>query len=412
MNVTQDHDAPARDFSRYLTARLLSVAGSLVSVVALPVLVYQLTGSPGWTSAVAMAEALPYLVFGLLAGAVADRVDRRRLMVAMDVVVAGGLVTVPLAWWAGVLTAPHVVVVAFLAQTAFVFFDAANFGALPSLVGKAKLTAAYAKLFGRSTMVELVVPGAAGLLVATIAPADLLAVNVVTAAGSAMLIRAIRGALSTPRADATTLARDIGSGLRFLWRHPIIRTLTLVGATHSAAAGAWVAMLVPWADRVLGVAPSGDPRLAALFSSWGVGALLASRLLPRLTERWGGARLALAGLPLSLLCAGSALLSTHWAPACAAAIAWGTAHSTVVLNAITYRQRMCPPELQSRVNTTARMLSWGLGQPAGAALAGGAAVLAGPRAGLAAGGAVLLVGVVLAWATPTLRRAARTASAN
>ncbi|MEU4805280.1 MFS transporter [Actinosynnema sp. NPDC023587] len=410
--MTVTFDAPARDFSRYLTARLLSVAGSLVAVVALPVLVYQLTGSAGWTSAVAMAEALPYLVFGLLAGAVADRVDRRRLMVAMDVVVAVGLVTVPLAWWLDALTAPHVVLVAFLAQTAFVFFDAANFGALPSLVGKEKLTAAYAKLFGRSTVVELVVPGLAGLLVATVAPAALLAVNAVTAVGSAMLIRAIRGALSTPRTDATTLAGDIGSGLRFLWDHDIIRTLTLIGATHSAAAGAWVAVLVPWADRVLGIAPSGDPRLAALFSSWGVGALLASRLLPALTARWGGARLALGALPVSLLCAGSALLSTHWVPACLAAISWGAAHSTVVLNSITYRQRICPPELQSRVNTTARMLSWGLGQPAGAALAGGAAVVAGPRAGLAAGAGVLLVGVALAWATPTLRRAANSGGAN
>ncbi|GAA1337045.1 hypothetical protein GCM10009660_18450 [Catellatospora bangladeshensis] len=406
MTVTVTHDAPARDFDRYLAARLLSVAGALVSVVALPVLVYQLTGSAGWTSAVAMAEALPYLVFGLLAGAVADRVDRRRLMVAMDAVVACGLVTVPLAWAAGVLTAPHVVAVAFLAQTAFVFFDAANFGALPALVGKEGLTAAYARLFGRSTAVELVVPALAGLLVATVAPAALLAVNAVTAAGSALLVRAIRGALSTPRADDTTLARDIGSGLRFLWTDPVVRTLTLIGATHSAAAGAWVAVLVPWADRVLGVAPSGDARLAALFSCWGVGALLASRLLPGLAARWGGARLALGALPVSLLCAGSALLSTHWLPACAAAVAWGTAHSTVVLNAITYRQQVCPAELQSRVNTTARMLSWGLGQPAGAALAGSAAVLAGPRAGLAAGVAVLLVGVVLAWATPTLRRAA------
>ncbi len=400
-----------QDFSRYLTARLLSVIGSLVAVVALPVLVYQLTGSAGWTSAVAMAEALPYLVFGLLAGAVADRVDRRRLMVAMDLVVAVGLGSVPVAWWTGVLTAPHVVVVAFVAQTAFVFFDAANFGALPALVGKDKLTASYAKLFGRTTLAELVVPGLTGLLVASLSPANLLAVNVVTAVGSAMLIRAIRGALSTPRTDATTLVGDIGSGLRFLWGHSIVRTLTLVGATHSAAAGAWVAMLVPWADRVLGVAPSGDVRLAALFSCWGVGALIASRLLPTLSARWGGARLALGALPISLLCGGSALLSTHWVPAGLAAVAWGTAHSTVVLNAITYRQRMCPPELQSRVNTTARMLSWGLGQPAGAALAGAAAVFAGPRAGLAAGVGVLVVGVALAWATPTLRRAAKSAGA-
>ncbi|WP_309110592.1 MFS transporter [Saccharothrix sp.] len=396
----------ARDFSRYLAARLLSVAGTLVSVVALPVLVYQLTGSAGWTAAVAAAEALPYLVFGLLAGALADRVDRRVLMVGLDLVVAGALATIPVAWWAGGLTAPHVVAVAFVAQTAFVFFDAANFGALPALVGKENLTAAYAKLYGRTTIAELAVPPLAGLLVAVVAPANLVAVNALTAVGSAVLVRAVQSALSAPRTDGTTLVRDIGSGLRFVWGNAIVRTLTLVGATHSAAAGAWVAVLVPWADQVLGVRPSGDVRLAALFSCWGVGALVAARLLPKLTARWGGARLALAGLPASLVCATGALLSTHWIAAMVSAVAWGTAHSTVVINGITYRQQVCPPDMQSRVNTTARMIAWGLGQPAGAALAGAVAVTAGPRAGLGAGVALMAVGVALAWVTPTLRREA------
>lgn len=396
----------ARDFTRYLSARVLSVAGSLVSVVALPVLVYQLTGSPAWTSAVAMAEALPYLVFGLFAGALADRVDRKRLMVGVDFAVAAVLATVPVAWLLGVLSAPQVVVVAFLAQTGFVFFDAANFGALPSLVGKEELTAAYAKVYGWTTLLELAAMPAAGLLVAVVAPGALIGVHAVAAAGSAVLVRAIRAGLSSSDAGPRSLGGDIRAGLRFLWAEPIVRTLTLVGATHSAAAGAWVAVLVPWADRVLGVRPSGDARLAVLFSCWGVGAFLASRLLSRLTKAWGGARLALVMLPVSLSCAAATLLVSHWAIAIVVAIGWGTAHSTVVLNAITFRQQVCPPELQSRVNTTARMLSWGVGQPIGAALAGAVAVALGPRAGLAAGVAVLAVGVVLAWVTPTLRRAA------
>ena len=244
-----------RDFSRYLAARVLSVAGAVVAAVSMPVLVYQLTGSAGWTSAVAVAEALPYLVFGLPAGALADRLDRRKMMVALDFAVAVVLFSVPLAWWAGVLSAPHVVVVAFTAQTAFVYFDAANFGALPALVGKDRLTAAYSTLYGRTTAVELVVPGLTGLVVAVVSPAALLAVNVLTAVGSALLLRGIAGSMANPRPvrGAGDLVADVREGLRFLWREPIIRTLTLVGATHSVASGAWVAVLVPFADRVLGV---------------------------------------------------------------------------------------------------------------------------------------------------------------
>ena len=82
-------ESPERDFRRYLAARVLSVTGAVVAAVTMPVLVYQLTGSAGWTSAVAAAEALPYLVFGLLAGALADRLDRRKMMVALDFTVAG-----------------------------------------------------------------------------------------------------------------------------------------------------------------------------------------------------------------------------------------------------------------------------------------------------------------------------------
>ncbi|PRX97757.1 MFS transporter [Allonocardiopsis opalescens] len=402
------------DFRRYLTARVVAVAGGLVATVALPVLVYQLTGSPAWSAAVAAAEALPYLLFGLVAGALADRVDRRRIMVAADLAGAVLLATLPAAWFLGGLTAGHVLAVAFCVQTLFVLFDAANFGALPTLVGRARLTSAYAGVYGATTLVELLVPPLAGLAVAIVSPAPLIALNALTAVASALLIRAIVRPLSAPpearppaRRAAAELRADIAAGLGFLWRDRIVRTLTLVGTTHAVASGAWVAMLVPWADRVLGVSASGDPRIAVLFGCWGVGGLLASRIVTPLSRRLGPARLALAALPASLLCGLAVVAGSHWLLAAAGAVAWGAAYSTVVINAVTYRQQVSPDHLQSRVNTTARMLSWGLGQPLGAGLAGAVAVTSlGPRGGLAAGVAVLAVGVLLAWLSP-LRAEAR-----
>ncbi|BBG04945.1 MULTISPECIES: MFS transporter [Pseudonocardia] len=393
---------------RYLTARVVSVSGSLVAAVALPVLVYRLTGSPAWTAAVAAVEALPYLLFGLVAGALADRVDRRTVMVGTDLAQAVLLAGIPLAWWLGVLGPWQVLATAVLAQTCFVFFDAANFGALPTLVGEARLTEAWSRLFGATTVVELLVPPLAGLLVAVLAPAGLLGVTALTALSSALLVRSIAGALSVRRPGPRTRIRaDVGEGLTILWQHRTIRTLTLVGTTQAVAGGAWAAMAVPWADTVLGIAPSGDPRLGLLFACWGIGGLLASRLVPRLTGRHGGARLALAALPVSLLCSLLVGAATHWIPALLAAVAFGCAYSTVVLNAVTYRQQVCPPHARARVSTTARMLSWGVGTPAGAALAGTVAVVGGPRAGLLAGAAVLAAGVALAWLSPALRTAAR-----
>ncbi|MFI0462635.1 MFS transporter [Saccharopolyspora sp. 5N102] len=396
-------DETGRDFRRYLAARTASVTGSLVSTVALPIVVYQLTASAAWTSAVAAAEALPYLLFGLFAGAIADRADRRALMLAADFGGAVLLATVPLAWFLGILTAPHVLAVGFGVQSLFVLFDAANFGALPALVGKRHLTGAYAKVYGTTTLAELVVPPLAGLLVAIAAPAPLIAINALTALASGLLVRSIVRPLSTPqvpgaRRTAKSLLTDIRAGLAFLAGNRVVRVLTLVGTTHSVAGGAYAAMLVPWADQVLGVRPTGDWRIAVLFSGWGVGGLVASRIVPRLTSRYGGARLALGALPVSLACGCAVLLSAHWAAAAIAVTAWGAAHSTVVINAITYRQQVSPDDLQGRVNTTCRMLSWGVGMPAGAALAGAVAVSgAGPRAGIAGGIVVLSAGVLAAW---------------
>ncbi|CAM3738433.1 MFS transporter [Kibdelosporangium persicum] len=389
-----------RDFRRYIGARAVSLVGSLVSIVALPVLVYQLTGSSAWTAAVAASEAAPYLVFGLVAGAVADRVRRRELMVRMEIVTGVALASIPIAWYSGVLTATQVIVVGFVVQTCFVFFDAANFGALPTLVGKERLTSAFSTLYATTTSIELVVPALAGVLVASLAPAALVSVNVVTAVAAAMLVAGIRAPLSVPTRGKV----DIATGLRFLWQNKVVRTLTFVGTTHAVGAGAWVAMLVPWADKVLGIAPSGDVRLGALFSCWGVGGLAASRLVPMLSRRFRPARVTLGALPISLVCGLLVLASSYWLVALPAAVLWGAAHSTVVLNAITYRQQEIPVELQSRVNTTCRMLSWGIGQPLGAALAGFVSVSAGPRGGLAAGLCVLAAGVAAAWITPVLRR--------
>src|SRR6266542_7113634 len=151
-----------REFRRYFVARMVSGAGSMVTYVALPVLVYQVTGSNLWTGFVAVSEALPYLCFGLVAGAVADRFDRRRLMVGADLGSAAALGSIPVAYALGVLTAPHVLAAAFAAQTLFVFFDAANFGALPVLVGRDRIVAAQAALIGSGTMMELAVPALAG----------------------------------------------------------------------------------------------------------------------------------------------------------------------------------------------------------------------------------------------------------
>jgi MFS family permease len=402
------------DWRRFLTSRLISLTGTSVTYVAFPVLVYSLSGSPFLTALVAALEAIPYLMFGLPAGALADRFNRKRVMVAVDGVNAAVLASIPIASWFGALTVPHLLVAAFVVPALFVFFDAADFGALPTLVGRDRIALANSALWSTSTVVETVVPLAAAALFAVVSPASLIAVDALSYVASAALIRTIVRPLSEQRQldsplSASALVADVREGLAFLWSHLTVRSMTMVGAAQSIAGGAFMGQMVVWADRDLDVR-EGDWRLGVLFSSWGVGVLVTSLLMPRLVRRFGAARLTLLALPFSALLCVLTTLARDWVTGTVAMIAWGAAYMAVVINAITYRQQVTPEPLMSRVNTTGRMLSFGLGTPIGALLGGLVAQHYGPRAGMLAGGAVLAVAVVFAWLSPLRREGANPAA--
>jgi hypothetical protein len=403
------------DFRLYWLARMASLTGGVVTFVAMPVLVYSVTRSSLWTAFVTVAEGLPYLFLGLPAGAYADRLDRRRLMVVSDLLNAVLLASIPVAYAFGALSPVHVLGVAFGAHSLFVFFDAANFGALPALVGRDHVAGATAAVFGSTSVIELVVPAVTGAALVVIAPAPLLALDALGFVASALLIRAIVRPLSNPDRDTggkPRLVEEIRVGLRFLWSVPQVRAMTGIGAIQSFAGGAFVGQMVPWGDTVLGIAPTGDARLGILFTGWSLGGLAASALLPRLLRHWSEARIALVFLPASGAVGVLTCLAQHWVVAAAGLFAWGVGYLLVLMSSLTLRQRVTPEPMLSRVNATGRMLSFGLGSPLGAFVGGVVATAAGPRAAILTGSGVLLAGAVLAWCSPLRHLAARDTGAG
>jgi MFS family permease len=227
------------DWRRYWTSRIVSYAGGTVTYVAAPILVYALTGSALLTGVTAATEGLPYLLFGLVAGALADRVNRKRLMVWCDVANAAVLASVPIAAALGRLTAAQVIVTGFVVSSVFVFFDAANFGAVPTLVGKERIREANSAVWGTTQVFDVVLPGLVGVLVAVVSPSSLYWVNALTFGASALFIRAIQGSLTGERdADLPRLRDDVLTGLRWLWGHETLRAMTFVGTTVSFSVGA------------------------------------------------------------------------------------------------------------------------------------------------------------------------------
>lgn len=393
------------DFRRYWWARVVSVTGTVVTTVALPVLVYRLTGSPALTALTTTLEALPYLLVGLVAGAVADRVDRRRLMVAADllnVVVVG---SVPLAWFLGHLTVPHVLVAAFLVQTVFTFYDGANFGALPVLVGTARVADANAAVWSVGGVIDLVGPAAAGAALAVLAPAELLVVDAASYAVSAVLVARIGRPLSRPRErragreGLAAVGGEVREGLAFLWRHAGVRTMTAMGTLQSAAGGGFMALFVPWSDRVLGIGTSGW-RFGVLYSVWGIGGVAAASASARLQRRLGAPWVCLLAMPLSAAAGIAATLTGSWVVAAVLLVAWGVAYQLVLVASITYRQTVTPEHLLGRVNTTARMLSWGVGWSLGAVVAGLLSDGLGVQRTMLALACASVVAALLGWLSP------------
>ncbi|HMM96496.1 MFS transporter [Phycicoccus sp.] len=391
------------DFRRFWLARQVSVAGTLVTAVALPVLVYRLSGSASLTALVTLVEGLPYLLLGLFAGALADRLDRRRVMVAADVVSALAIGSVPVAHELGVLTVWHALVAGFLAQASFVFFEGAAFGALPAIVGRSRLGAANAAIWGFGSLLDLGMPMLAGVLLAAVHPAMLLGVDALSFLASAAAVVGIATRLSAardlPPLRPRALVDEVATGLRFLVAHAGVRSQTVVGFLLSLSGAGFMALSVPYADRLLGVGTSGW-RFGAVFAAWGIGGILAATLTPRLHRRVSTSRATLLALPLAAAAGLVVATTASWTVSVVAMVLWGIGYQSVLLTSMTYRQMATPEPLLGRVNTAGRMLSFGVGWTVGALGAGALAALVGTRGAIVG---VVSVGVLAAgfgWLSP------------
>lgn len=348
---------------------MISTAGSAVSGVALPVLMYSLTGSAVHTGALAALTAAPYLVFGLLAGALVDRMHRRTVMVATDLVSAGLLMSVPVAALADALTPLHLLVVAGGAASANVWFDAANFGAVPALVGTEQLVRANSAIWSASTAVHVAAPPVAGVLISVIGPAGTMALDAVSFSVSAVLVRMILRPLNRPREPRISLKADIREGLEFLWREPTVRLFTALGVGQAVAGGGVTGLLVVYSCRVFDV-PEHSARIGVLFSALALGSFAAAVVMPVISDVCEPRRVTVTGLVAGVVVMGLLAGVRVWWLAVLGVALWGLTSTIVIVNGLTVRQLVTPDHLQGRVNLVGRMVSFGVGQPLGAMAAG------------------------------------------
>lgn len=357
---------------RYFIARCISAGGSALTWIALPVLAYQLTGSSLWTAVVVAFDAVPYLLLGLAAGRTADLRDRKLVVVASDVLSGVALLSLLAADSLGTLSPWHLVVVAFLVQSCFVFGDAAHLGGLPTLVGADLVMAANSRLYGYIGILECIVPALGGLALSQVSPVALLTADAVTFLACAAVIASLPTALSPSREERRRNASEsMWRGLSYLWSHSLLRDLTLANLVICIGNGALFATLVVWADEAHDI-QAGDVRLGLLYTGLSIGGVVGAFCVERIADLGPprhviGIASAVGGLTgLGAVWVSSALV------ACALFALSSAATFSAMVIGVSIRQSRSPKHLVGMINTTGRMLALGIGFPVGAL--GGAAI--------------------------------------
>ena len=366
-----------RRFRWLLASSWTSNIGDGIAVAAGPLLVASQTDSAFLVALAALVQKLPWLAFGLWAGALADRLDRRKVVMVADtlrsLVIAALCVTI----FTGRTNITVVLIAMLLYGVAEVFADTTTSTLLPMLVAKADLGTGNQRLqAGFLTCNQLLGPpvgaflfaaGAAWPFVVQVVCVLLAVLLVSKIAASGGETELMTGAEAS--GEPTHVLRDIGEGLRWIWGHAAVRTLALVILVFNVTwAAAW-SVLVLWSRDRLGMSEVG---FGLLTTGSAVGGIIGTALYGRIELRFSLANIMRVCLLLEVLThAAFALTTAGWLAIAimvefgAYAFVWGTVSNTV-------RQRAVPRRFQGRVSAVYMMCVFG-GIIAGQAIGGGIA---------------------------------------
>lgn len=337
-----------------------STFGSFVNVFTLQVLILRvLDGSEqdvGWVNA---ARWLPYLLLGVVAGVLIDRVRRRPVMIATDLACALLVAVIPVAYWFDALSFPLLLVVVLLYGTASLFNDGASMAFLPRVVDRRGLQAAHARLDGSSAVAQAGGPAVAGAVIQVVGAPVTLLLDALSYLFAAVMTATIRVADPRPGGVGPRDVRaEIRDGVRWVYRAGAQRSLAL--GTHLWFAGnALLGVAVP--VLALDVLDLTTVQFGVATAMAGVGAMVGAGISSRVGRRLGTGGAIIAAHVVSVL--GVAVMvfaglgQDGWVAAGilgAGQTGHGLAMGMSNSHEMSYRQALTPDRLQARVNVTMR----------------------------------------------------------
>jgi len=368
------------DFLRLWTGETISQFGSQISQLAIPLTAILVLDATAFeVAALTTVEFLPFIIFTLPAGVWVDRMRRRPILIAGDVVRALLLGSIPIAYVLDALTLGQLFVVGFLFGICTVFFDVAYQSYLPSLVERNQIIEGNSKLEITRSAAQIGGPGLGGVLIQVFTAPYAVLLDAVSFAASALAIFRIRAVEETPptveRSDGkkSSMWTELKEGLRFVLSNPNLRAQAGCTSTSNFFSSVSFSIILVYAVRELDLSPG---LIGFVFSLGALGGLAAALTATRISSRFGIG-------PTTIVMAaffGPTMILYAVAPSGNAAVPLlVTAQlifgfTVVVYNIVqvSYRQAICPPRLQGRMNSVMRFIVWGtipLGTLTGGALA-------------------------------------------
>lgn len=351
------------DFSHLWAASAISQVGSQFTLLVFPLLAATtLDASPFAVGALGAVGALPHLLFGFAAGAWVDRLRRKPMLIAADLVRCLLLAAVAFAAFNGALSITFLVVIAFLIESCTVFFDVAYVAYVPGLVPKERLVGANSRLEASASASQIVGPAIGGAAIRVLGAPVALVFDAISYLASALLLTRIRASEDAPeRAEDSHIVAEIREGLHLLWSNRVLRGLALANAMVSLGGYIFLAVYILYLVRELKLDPGA---IGLVLASGGVGALGGAIAAAPAKRRWGAAPVLIGSLVMfgvsGLTVPLAVLFPTIALPMIVASevLQW-FAILVFSVNAVTVRQAISPPRMLGRINGSMRVITFG-----------------------------------------------------
>jgi predicted MFS family arabinose efflux permease len=387
-------------FNRLAWSNLAAQSAEQVALAAAPIVAVLLLGvGEGQTGALQTALTLPFILFAIPAGLLADRMSRRFLMAGSEALRAAALAAILLLIWWGALNLPLLALLGFAAVCGTVVYSVAAPALVPSLVTSQQLPAANARIELARTVAFAAGPALGGALVGWTGAAPAFGFAAALSAIAVVLLSGIYEPERTPAPRRHPL-KEIGEGATFVMRHALLRPVFITQFIFNTASFLLLAVFVPYAVRHLGLTATG---VGATLAMYGIGMVVGALLATRVMRRVAFGTVIGLGPITGFVAAGVMALTTLVPSPVLAGLSFfllGAGPILWVISTTTLRQSVTPPSLLGRVSAI-NIMSYGA-RPLGSALGAVVGGLYGAEMCLYLAAAIFATQAMVIWLSPAV----------